>query len=1073
MGADDRRADPVEVTTRGLTRLAVGRESISLRPRERAVLAAIAAGHPRPVSADEVIRRVWGDEAPRNARQSLHNHLSRIRGLGHDVVRTTEQGYELAPHVRVDHLGGELDATPLGDLADDVEVEHLRRAIDEQWAIELARQLRDSVDEPDAAMLAAARRLTDRHPVNEEYWHLLATMQSSLGQRRDALTTIRSAQRALSTVGLALDDRLVTLETELLRGLEPTSSVAHPSSRPVRLHPHRAEPFVGRRRELRLLHDAWAGVLDDRAPHLVVVRGPAGIGKTRLVDEFVRAVVDGDSPPRVVASRERHDDDRSLGSITDLMAAMPVPATPGTAGPAPSTNPAVASDDDTDIALRNRVDAAIAELATMPTIWCVDDLQWMVPDALRLVAHALEEAIGPLLVVATYRSGELDAPGALDRRLPTTPIDLAPMAVEDLEALITAWETPLASDGDVAGLHDRTAGLPLFASELARDAHRLDRRIDVTTIPAALHDWVSERLRQLDDAVIDVALTAAVLGNPFDLDVLVGSVGLPDEQLDRSIDDLVERGLIATTHEVDLLQFSHAITHEVALAMQGPASRRRRHANVAEAIRDRPAPESAEWHASLAFHLHRGGGDNEAIRRHATAACDHRLAEGAWSAAAAAIDLALSTAPGRAEHAALLARCGRVQLRLQQFDEAATSLYGAIDIAKRAGLAEIQGRAALDLTGRAGRGAAISATDDERVGLLRDALGALEGSADTAPELLELRSELERELAFAMLLGGDVEERTRLLKASLARVEQLSPRPSDTYASAILAQRYVRLAPDALDDRLDDLERVLAMGDDMIGAQNGVMARTYLVEDLLRAGRVAEAHRAVADARTALRAYPDPYWTWALATWEVVLAIHAGDVERAEQLAFSAMELAGGSGGGVACLGVNLTDIRLFQGRAGEMIGALSGAVDEHPEVPAYRAVLALCASESGDAPLAAACLDWFRQADFANLPDDTNRPLALVVLAHTAADLGDEDAMRSLMTLVKPQAGQLSIIAVYGGGGAYWGPSSHALARLAAGLGDTAADAWFDHARRDAAGSPLVLERIERHARAGARTSA
>src|SRR5581483_7638799 len=48
--------------------------------------------------------------------------------------------------------------------------------------------------------------------------------------------------------------------------------------------------FVGRGRELRLLHDIWKNVRDDRTPHLVTIVGPAGTGKTRLGVEFADAI---------------------------------------------------------------------------------------------------------------------------------------------------------------------------------------------------------------------------------------------------------------------------------------------------------------------------------------------------------------------------------------------------------------------------------------------------------------------------------------------------------------------------------------------------------------------------------------------------------------------------------------------------------------------------------------------------------------------------------------------------------------------------------------------------------------
>jgi class 3 adenylate cyclase len=54
--------------------------------------------------------------------------------------------------------------------------------------------------------------------------------------------------------------------------------------------PDRGRPIVGRDRELDLLNAVWDRVIQERRPHLVTVLGPAGIGKSRLSDEFLAGV---------------------------------------------------------------------------------------------------------------------------------------------------------------------------------------------------------------------------------------------------------------------------------------------------------------------------------------------------------------------------------------------------------------------------------------------------------------------------------------------------------------------------------------------------------------------------------------------------------------------------------------------------------------------------------------------------------------------------------------------------------------------------------------------------------------
>lgn len=81
-------------------------QEIDLGPRQRRhVLAAIAADALRPVNIDVIVRRVWGEHAPKRAQRSVHAHVTRIR-----------RGFEQAAadaHLRHSSLGYILDIDPL------------------------------------------------------------------------------------------------------------------------------------------------------------------------------------------------------------------------------------------------------------------------------------------------------------------------------------------------------------------------------------------------------------------------------------------------------------------------------------------------------------------------------------------------------------------------------------------------------------------------------------------------------------------------------------------------------------------------------------------------------------------------------------------------------------------------------------------------------------------------------------------------------------------------------------------------------------------------------------------------
>ena len=71
----------VQIFLLGEVRLSVDGKPVDLGPpRQRCALAALAVDAGRLVHADEVVRRVWGDETPRRGRATLHSYVSRLRG---------------------------------------------------------------------------------------------------------------------------------------------------------------------------------------------------------------------------------------------------------------------------------------------------------------------------------------------------------------------------------------------------------------------------------------------------------------------------------------------------------------------------------------------------------------------------------------------------------------------------------------------------------------------------------------------------------------------------------------------------------------------------------------------------------------------------------------------------------------------------------------------------------------------------------------------------------------------------------------------------------------------------------
>ena len=212
---------------------------VELRPKERAVVAALALAHPDPLSTRQVIDLVWPPPAPSTARKSLNNHVARIRSVADGLIVTVDGGYQLGNEVVIDDVScGDGIGLAYADLPDGEAVEARRLHVDARQSArredELAAELRSGAT---PALLGRLTEAVEIEPYSERRWQLLAEAQLRLERRRDAMATLRSARRTLSGVGLEPGPLITRLEADVLEGrCTPTHTTTDP--RPP-FHPHR------------------------------------------------------------------------------------------------------------------------------------------------------------------------------------------------------------------------------------------------------------------------------------------------------------------------------------------------------------------------------------------------------------------------------------------------------------------------------------------------------------------------------------------------------------------------------------------------------------------------------------------------------------------------------------------------------------------------------------------------------------------------------------------------------------------------------------------------------------------
>lgn len=418
--------------------------------------------------------------------------------------------------------------------------------------------------------------------------------------------------------------------------------------------------LVGRAGELALVDGALQRVAGGE-PMVVLIGGDAGVGKTRLVDEFGdRARRDGawvltggcldlggDGIPygpfleALRALGETLPPD-ALGTLLgetgrELVAVAPGFArfldAPGEQAGRRATDGSVATPGAADQARLFELTLALLDRlsADRPLILVLEDLHWSDPatgDLLVFLVRNLRR--GRVLLIGTFRSDDLELGHPLLVRLAemgrnrnVERIDLRPLDLAEQRQQLTAIVGRRLPRGVAERIHARAEGNPFFAEELlASDEEAAGTEgtglavAAAAALPASLHDILAGRIATLAPDSRRVMRVAAVAGARTDDVLLTAVAGLTPDALEAATRDVVTRHFLEVDPHSDRYRFRHALLAEVVVADLLPGERRRWHEAVAAFLSD-PARITAGGApgtpAELALHWSAAGNAPEAL----------------------------------------------------------------------------------------------------------------------------------------------------------------------------------------------------------------------------------------------------------------------------------------------------------------------------------------------------------------------------------------------------------------------------------------------------------------------------
>jgi DNA-binding SARP family transcriptional activator len=686
----------------GAPRIEVGGEPIEVDTRKAIALLAYLAVTRRRHTRDALAGLLWPEYSQSRARAALRRTLSslgRARAEGWlvadresvDLSRDetwvdVDRFHDLLAECRT-HGHGESDVCPacLPPLSEAVALYRgdflagfgLRdSAAFDDWqffqAEELRRELAGALERLShghgargewEAAISYVRRWVALDPLHEPAHRWLMQLYAWAGQRASALRQYRECVRILGgELGVSPLEETTRIYDAIKENHPPPPPVfardlpsapragerGDPSvARAPAAHPH-GEPLVGREVEWASLLRAYEAA--GTAGHLVVLEGEAGIGKTRLAEEFL-AHAAGRGAATVAARCYPGETDLAYGPFVeglsgsigrgDLVARLEeVPAHslaeaarllpelaelhPGLPPPPPLTTPGAQSRFFEGI---GQVLAAICG-GSPPGILFIDDVHWADVSSLNLLTYLVRRLGRPgrqLCVVLTWRGEEVPAGDRLrgqlaeaQRARTATALRLSRLDRAAVEELV---ESVVGGPEDLGRrLYDETEGLPLFLGEylaaIAKGAIAADD--DTWSLPGGVRDLLHGRLGAVGETGWQLLGAAAVIGRSFDFDTVREASGRSEEETVGALEELGGQGLVEEVRDAGEQTLTYDFIHEKlrALVYEETSLARRRllHRRVAEAFvrRARRRRETDALAGQIARHYQLAGKDAEA-----------------------------------------------------------------------------------------------------------------------------------------------------------------------------------------------------------------------------------------------------------------------------------------------------------------------------------------------------------------------------------------------------------------------------------------------------------------------------
>jgi len=430
--------------------------------------------------------------------------------------------------------------------------------------------------------------------------------------------------------------------------------------------------LVGRDRPLSELRAILQRSISQRQREIVFVTGETGIGKTSLVDEFLREThclmpqallargqcveaYGGKEPyyPMLEALGELSRGEHGTRVLRSLASCAPTWLAQFPALMQPAQRLALQREllgATRERMLRELMNACEGLTSDAPVVLVFEDLQWIDPSTMDLIeVLARTRAPMQLVLIGTYRPADLTSGDHRLRALGPelqlhrlcSELPLYPLTEGEIATYLAA-QTPAGApipDGLASLIHRRTEGNPLFMVTLlehlcqrgllAKDGVAWQLRAPLDTIdfevPETLRGMIDARVERLSAEEQSALELASIAGIEFDPQSCADAAGLDPERMDELCRTLADRHWILRRPRGDPIgspdngttryAFAHAMYREVLYRRQAPGRRARLHLKFGHRLESACPAAASQLGPVLEHHFERSSQPGAAAKR--------------------------------------------------------------------------------------------------------------------------------------------------------------------------------------------------------------------------------------------------------------------------------------------------------------------------------------------------------------------------------------------------------------------------------------------------------------------------